>query len=100
MRISLHICPSQSRRPMPQVRLGAIRRKWPGMAAIRVGELGSYQGFPWHTSVRALWEFDGSDRLANIRIQRIMDRHEPSAQPFGAAEAEAISDRNIAYRIR
>ena len=37
------------------------------------GEIGSYQGFPWYTSVRALWEFDSSDRLVDIRIQRVMD---------------------------
>ena len=37
------------------------------------GEVGSYQGFPWHTSVRAFWEFDSSDRLVDIRIQRILD---------------------------
>lgn len=37
------------------------------------GEIGSYQGLPWHTSVRAFWEFDGDNRLVDIRIERILD---------------------------
>ena len=37
------------------------------------GEIGSYQGLPWHTSVRAFWEFDSNNRLVDIRIERIMD---------------------------
>lgn len=36
------------------------------------GEIGSYQGVPWHTSVRAFWEFD-DDRLVDIQIERIKD---------------------------
>jgi hypothetical protein len=37
------------------------------------GELGGYQGFPLYTFVSAFWEFDGSNRLADIRIRRIMN---------------------------
>lgn len=37
------------------------------------GNLGGYQGFPWHVTVAAFWEFDGSNRLVNIRIRRTMD---------------------------
>lgn len=37
------------------------------------GEIGSYQGLPWHTSVRAFWEFDSNGRLADIRIERLLD---------------------------
>lgn len=37
------------------------------------GKIGSYQGFPWYTSVRAFWEFDSSNRLVNIRIERVYD---------------------------
>jgi hypothetical protein len=37
------------------------------------GEIGKYQGLPWHTSVRAFWEFDSSNRLVGIQIQRIAD---------------------------
>jgi hypothetical protein len=37
------------------------------------GSLGSYQGLPWAVSVSAFWEFDRSNRLAHIRIQRTVD---------------------------
>ena len=37
------------------------------------GELGGYQGLPWYVFVSAFWEFDASNRLAGIRIRRIMD---------------------------
>jgi|SRR6478735_9763301 len=37
------------------------------------GALGGYQGLPWYVSVSAFWEFDSSNRLAGIQIQRIMD---------------------------
>ena len=37
------------------------------------GELGGYQGLPWHVFVSAFWELDASNRLAGIRIRRIMD---------------------------
>ena len=37
------------------------------------GELGGYQGLPWYVFVSAFWELDSSNRLAGIRIRRIMD---------------------------
>ena|ERR1041384_270445 len=37
------------------------------------GELGGYQGFPWYTFVSAFWEFDSGNRLADVRIRRIID---------------------------
>jgi hypothetical protein len=37
------------------------------------GELGGYQGIPWYKFVSAFWEFDSSNRLADIRIRRIVD---------------------------
>ncbi len=37
------------------------------------GELGGYQGIPWYTFVSAFWEFDSSNRLADIRIRRVVD---------------------------
>ena len=37
------------------------------------GEIGNYQGIPWHTSVRAFWEFDDDGRLLDIQIERIKD---------------------------
>jgi hypothetical protein len=37
------------------------------------GDLGGYQGLPWYTFVSVFWELDGSNRLAGIRIQRIID---------------------------
>jgi len=37
------------------------------------GALGGYQGLPWYVSVSAFWEFDSSNRLAGIKIQRTMD---------------------------
>jgi hypothetical protein len=37
------------------------------------GDLGGYHGLPWYVFVSAFWEFDGSNRLAGIRIQRIID---------------------------
>jgi len=37
------------------------------------GELGRYQGLPWHVFVSAFWELDSSNRLARVRIRRIMD---------------------------
>jgi hypothetical protein len=37
------------------------------------GELGGYQGVPWYIFVSAFWEFDRSNRLANVRIRRIQD---------------------------
>lgn len=37
------------------------------------GDLGGYQGLPWYTFVAAFWELDSSNRLADIRIQRIID---------------------------
>jgi hypothetical protein len=37
------------------------------------GELGGYQGLPWFTHVTAFWEFDSSNRLAGIKIRRILD---------------------------
>lgn len=37
------------------------------------GELGGYQGLPWHVFVSAFWELDASNRLAGIRVRRIMD---------------------------
>jgi hypothetical protein len=37
------------------------------------GELGDYQGLPFRTSVTVFWEFDPSNRLANIRIWKTTD---------------------------
>jgi hypothetical protein len=37
------------------------------------GELGGYQGIPWYKFVSAFWELDNSNRLAGIRIRRIVD---------------------------
>jgi len=37
------------------------------------GELGEYQGLPFHTYVTVFWEFDSTDRLANIRIWKTVD---------------------------
>jgi hypothetical protein len=37
------------------------------------GELGDYQGFPFRTSVTVFWEFDASNRLADIRIWKTAD---------------------------
>ena len=37
------------------------------------GELGSYQGLPWHTSVSAFWEFDAGRRLTNVRVEKMFD---------------------------
>jgi len=45
----------------------------PAADPFMAGALGGYQGFPWHVSVAAFWEFDPSNRLAGIRIQRIID---------------------------
>jgi hypothetical protein len=49
------------------------RRPLPATEPFLGGDIGSYQGLPWHTSVRAFWEFDSSNRLVNIRIERILD---------------------------
>lgn len=45
----------------------------PGRDPFTAAELGGYQDFPWHTFVSAFWEFDSSNRLAGIRIRRIVD---------------------------
>lgn len=37
------------------------------------GHLGSYQGLPWHVRVDAVWEFDASNKLKDIRIVRTSD---------------------------
>ena len=37
------------------------------------GELGDYQGFPFRMSVTVFWEFDASNRLADIRIWKTTD---------------------------
>jgi hypothetical protein len=37
------------------------------------GVLGGYQGLPWYVCVSAFWEFDSSNRLAGIQIQRTID---------------------------
>ena len=37
------------------------------------GELGDYQGLPFRTSVTVFWEFDASNRLANIRVWKTTD---------------------------
>ncbi len=37
------------------------------------GELGDYQGFPFRTSVIVFWEFNASNRLADIRIWKTTD---------------------------
>lgn len=37
------------------------------------GELGGYQGLPWYVFVSAFWELDASNRLADIKIWRIVD---------------------------
>jgi hypothetical protein len=37
------------------------------------GKLGGYQGLPWYTAVSAFWEFDASNRLADVRIRKGLD---------------------------
>ena len=37
------------------------------------GELGGYQSLRWYVFVSAFWELDTSNRLAGIRIRRIID---------------------------
>ena len=37
------------------------------------GELGDYQGLPFRTSVTVFWEFDASNRLADIRVWKTTD---------------------------
>lgn len=37
------------------------------------GDLGGYQGLPWHVFVSAFWELDGNNQLAGIRIRRTID---------------------------
>jgi hypothetical protein len=37
------------------------------------GELGDYQGLPFRTSVTVFWEFDASNRLADIRVWKTRD---------------------------
>ena len=37
------------------------------------GELGDYQGLPFRTYVTVYWEFDTSNRLADIRIWKTTD---------------------------
>jgi hypothetical protein len=37
------------------------------------GELGDYQGFPFRTSVTVFWDFDASNRLADIRVWKTTD---------------------------
>jgi hypothetical protein len=45
----------------------------PALDPFIAGGLGGYQGLPCYVFVSAFWEFDSSNRLAGIRIQRIID---------------------------
>jgi hypothetical protein len=53
----------------------ALQQTWPLPARqpFLGGTVGSYQGLPWYTTVRAFWEFDERGGLKDIKIDRIMD---------------------------
>jgi hypothetical protein len=52
---------------------GGLSEPWRFAGTYVRGELGEYQGLPFRTSVTVFWEFDASNRLADIRIWKTRD---------------------------